>query len=110
GQHLRNLPADAPFLILNADVEHFLQATPVDGGERFRVEWRREREHRFMIVASEVAERAFAAFTRRDEPALRSFPWKRMGYWQDAHRWALALVGIFIVVELIRFGWALAHQ
>ena len=109
GHHLRNLPAEAPFLILNGDAEMFLQATPAQG-DRFRVEWRQEREHRFMIVAPEVAERAFAAFVRWDEPALRSFPWKRMGFWQSPYRWALALFVIFIVVELLRIAWELANR
>jgi hypothetical protein len=40
GHHLRNLPGNAPFLILNADDEHFIQATPA--GDLFRVEWRQE--------------------------------------------------------------------
>ena len=109
GHHLRNLPADAPFLILEVDVESFVQAIPAEG-DRFRVEWRQEREHRFMIVAPEVAERAFAAFVRWDETALRSFPWKRMGFWQNPYRWAVALLGIFIVVELLRIGWALVNR
>ena len=46
--HLRNLPADAPFLILNADDEQFIQTTPA--GDVFRVEWRQEATQRFMLV------------------------------------------------------------
>jgi hypothetical protein len=52
--HLRNLPAEAPFLILNADDRQFIQAMPA--GDGFRVEWRQEAEQRFMLAALDRAE------------------------------------------------------
>jgi hypothetical protein len=69
--HLRNLPPDAPFLILNADDEQFIQATPA--GAAWRVEWRQGTMQRFVLVSLDRTEEALRAFLRWDEPASPAF-------------------------------------
>ena len=103
--HLRNLPAGAPFLILNADDEHFIQATPA--GERFRVEWRQEAHQRFAIVPVDRAVEAFFAFQRWDEPALKAFPWRRLTLLNDPYRRAVFAAVILLAIALISLWTAL---
>jgi hypothetical protein len=98
-QHLRNLPDDAPFLILHADEEHFIQATPA--GQNFRVEWRQEAQQRFALVPVDRAAEAFLAFRRWDEPALKAFPWRRLSLWNDPYRRVLLAAVVLVVVALI---------
>ena len=78
-KHLRHLPADAPFLILSADENLFIQVMP--HGSAYRVEWRQEDDHRFTIVPLERAEELFAAFLKWDEPALTAASWKRLRWY-----------------------------
>ncbi len=96
--HLRNLPADAPFLILDADDEQFIQAT--QAGDLVRVEWRQEERQRFMFVSIDRAAEAFLAFRRWDEPALAAFPWRRLGLLNDPYRRAV-LAGVLAVSVLL---------
>ena len=100
GHHLRNLPADAPFLILNADEEQYVQATP--GGEGFRVEWRQEGQHRFTFVSVDRAAEVFLAFRRWDEPALKALPWRRLTLWNDPYRRVVVVAVVVLVVAVIR--------
>ena len=97
--HLRMLPHDAPILILNADEEHFIQATPAGG--RLRVEWRQEHEQRFMQVSIEEAEAAFHAFQRWDERALAAFPWQRLTIWIDPYRRPIFFLILMVVGLLV---------
>jgi hypothetical protein len=101
GHHLRHLAAEAPFLVLDADVGHYIQATPAASG--LRVEWRHEADHRFMVVDVERAEAAFAAFRRSDEPTLRSFPWRRLHAFNDPHRLMLlcAVAALAIATAIV---------
>jgi hypothetical protein len=101
---LRNLPADAPFLILDADQEHFIQAMPVRGV--FRVEWRQEGQQRFMLVPLERAEEALQAFRRWDEPALMAFPWKRLTVFNDPYR---RVIFCFAALALLAVAWAIVR-
>jgi hypothetical protein len=105
GQSFGSLPADAPFLILNADEEHFIQATPADDG--FRVEWRQEAEQRFMIVPTDRALEAFLAFRRWDEPALRAFPWRRLRVWNDPYRYVIVGAAVLMIIALFRLWSAM---
>jgi hypothetical protein len=97
--HLRNLPAAAPYLILIADDEHFVQATPA--GDEFRVEWRQEAQQRFMLVSVDRAEESFLAFQRWDEPTLKAFPWRRLSVFNDPYRRVIIAVAILLVIALI---------
>jgi len=105
GLSFSNLPADAPFVILDADTEHFIQAMPA--GTAWRVEWRQEAEQRFMIVNLDDAEEAFAAFYRWDEAALTSFPWKRLTLWNDPHRQRMFSAITLVIVGLLSLWRAL---
>lgn len=99
GRYLRDPPADAPFVILESDHERYVQATPA--GDAFRVEWRQETLHRFMLAPADVAEQALLAFRRCDEPALETFPWRRLRPWNDPHRgFAIAAVIAFAILVL----------
>ena len=86
------------FVILNADDEQFVQATPEGGA--WRIEWRQEREQRFMIASLQRAEEAFAAFLRWDEAAMTSLPWKRLRLWNDPYRRLVFVVVVFVIVAL----------
>jgi hypothetical protein len=97
--YLRNLPADAPFIILNADEEHFIQAIPA--GALFRVEWRQEAQHRFMLVPLDRAEESFMAFRRWDEAGLKAFAWQRLGLFNDPYRRVVIVACVFLAVALI---------
>jgi hypothetical protein len=102
-----DLPADARFLILHADEEHFIQATPV--GDSWRVEWRQESRQRFMLVGLQQAQEAFFAYLRWDEPALKSFPWKRLTLFNDPFRRAIFLALALLVVALLSVWFELRH-
>ncbi len=108
GHSLRNLPPDAPFVILNADDEQFIQAMPA--GKAYRVEWRQESEQRFMIVSIDRAEEAFAAFGRWDERALQSLPWRRLTLFNDPYRRLVLIVAVaallLLTLSLLRILWA----
>jgi hypothetical protein len=97
--HLRNLPAEAAFVVLNADEEHFIQATPAGGS--FRVEWRQEAQQRFALVPVDRAAQAFLAFHRWDEPALKSFPWRRLSLWNDPYLRVVMVAVVLVVIALI---------
>ena len=105
--HLSRLPADAPFLVLNADAEHFVQAAslPSDTTGRLRVEWRQESRQSYMLAPAAGAERALLAFLRWDEPALRAMPWRRLSLWNDPHRQVVLAVAILVVIVIVRV-WA----
>jgi hypothetical protein len=103
--HLNHLPSDAPFLILNADAEHFLQATPV--GDAVRVEWRQESHQRYMLVTRDQAEQLFDAFRRWDEPSLSAFPWKRLGMLNDPYRRLPFVLFVLAAIALVRLWFAL---
>lgn len=102
---LRNLPMDAPFLILDADDEQFVQAAPEGGG--WRIEWRQEGEQRFMIASLQRVEEVFAAFLRWDEPALTLLPWKRLTLWNDPCRRPLFFAVGLLVIALAALWSAL---
>ena len=99
GHYLRNLPGNAPFLILNADDEHFIQATPA--GDLFRVEWRQEAQQWFMVVPLDGAVQSFLAFRSWDEQALKAFAWKRLGLLNDPYRRMVLALLIFVAVALV---------
>jgi hypothetical protein len=113
--HLRNLPAaDAPFVVLCADDDQYIQATvpppaakPGAAGDSRWVEWRQETRRRYAVVPLAQAEEAFLAYRRFDEDAVLRLPWRRLTVFNDVHRrWVFALV-IFLAYVLYRLVDAL---
>ena len=106
--HLSHLPADAPFLILNADAEHFVQATslPADAGGRLRVEWRQESRQSYMLAPAADAKRALLAFLRWDEAELRTMPSKGLSLRNDPYRQLVLAVALVAVIAILRGVWA----
>jgi hypothetical protein len=100
--HLRHLPAEAPFVILNADEEQFIQAIPA--GDVFRVEWRQEAQHRFMLCPIDRAEQAFQAFRHWDETALNEFPWRRLTVFNDPYCRCM-VIGLIALAILVLSLW-----
>jgi hypothetical protein len=105
---LRDLSNGGQFLILDADAEHFIQASQVR--DAIRVEWLQEGEQRFMVVSLSLAIEAFDAFRRWDEAALQSFTWRRVTPWNDPYLSAeylgyLALALIAITLLTLWVNW-----
>lgn len=93
---LSRLRSGLLFVVLNADEEHFIQA--IAEGEQIRVEWRQEKDQRYMIVSPDVAQQAFAAYLKWDEATLQSYAWKRLTAWNDPFsRIALVLAAIVLI-------------
>jgi hypothetical protein len=97
--HLRNLPLEAPFLILSDEDDHdrFIQTRPYSGG--YRVEWRDRAERRHALVTLDRAEDLLCAYLRRDEPALRGgAEWRALRWYNDPY---VGLIAAAVVVAAI---------
>jgi hypothetical protein len=90
--HLRDLPLEAPFLILSeqvdgasdVDVDRFIQTRPYSGG--YRVEWRDGTHYRHALVSLAGAEDLLCAYLRRDDAALRGgAEWHALRWYNDPY-------------------------
>ncbi len=95
--HLQHLPKDAPFLILSADEELYIQVALFGNG--YRVELRQGGVHRYVLVSLAGAEELVQAFLGWDQSQIESVVWTRLKWW-DRHSRA-------IVITLIAFTFAI---
>jgi hypothetical protein len=107
-QHLRNLSLEAPFMILSADEERFIQAKPHSGD--YRVEWHDEGELRHALVTFERAEELLLAFLRRDDAALRGGEWHVLRWFNDPYYGLVATAVLVAAILLIIFAAEVWHM
>ena len=93
---LRNLPIAAPFAILNADEELYIETTPDGGG--YRVELRQGSATRFAFLTFGKVESVFKAFRRWDESAIEAVQWDRLSAWNDPYKRLLFVAVAMIVI------------
>lgn len=96
---LRILPIPAPFAILSADDELYIQTTPADGG--YRVELRQGSTTRFAVLTLGQVESLFKAFRRWDEPVIEAVQWKHLTVWNDPYRGLIFLMIAVIVIAAV---------
>ena len=108
--HLRNLPLEAPFLILwdGGGGERFIQTRPYSGG--YRVEWRDSAAvRRHALVNLERAEELLCAYLRRDETVLRDgAAWHTLKWYNDPYCGLVAagvVLGAILTILLAAEFW-----
>jgi hypothetical protein len=109
-QRLRNLPREAPFLVLSDGDERFIEARPYSGG--YRVEWHDGRAaHRRALVSLERAEDLLCAFLSRDEPAVDGgAEWRALRWYNDPYYWLIAAGVISAAILTILFAAEIWHM
>jgi hypothetical protein len=108
-QHLRNLPMEAPFMILSIDERRFFQTRPYGGG--YRVEWRDEADFRQALVTFERAEQLLAAYSRGDEPAVRGgAAWRELRWYNDPYYGLVAAAALCAAILVLVFAAEVWHM
>lgn len=101
---LRNLPVAAPFAILNADDELYMQTTPEGGG--YRVELRQGSATRFAVLTLGQVEALFRAFRRWDAATIEAVQWNRLSAWNDRYRRLIFVaIGAIVVAAALVWSW-----
>lgn len=93
---LRYMQPDAPFVILNADDDHFMQATPA--GDVYRVEVRKGKRQFFAHLPFDKAALLFESFRTDNIAYEQAASWHRLGMLNDPYN-----VNVWIMLALV-FG------
>jgi hypothetical protein len=104
--HLRNLPADAPFMTLHAAQQRYLEVTPFKAG--LLVGWHEANQHRHLRATLETAEAAFWGFLRSDEQFLRSLPWRCVRWFSDPFDMVGYLIAAMVWIAVLTLLVSLA--
>jgi len=91
---LRYMQPGAPFVILNVDDDHFMQATP--DGDVYRVEVRKGKRLFFTHVPVDKAAQLFESFRTDSTAYEQAASWHRLSVLNDRYR-----VGASILLALV---------
>jgi len=106
--YLRFMPPTAPFLVLSASDDTFMQATP--RGDAYRVEYRTGKRHRFMHVPLDRAVELLNAFRTGDRELDALADWRRLSVFTDStYPNALWPIVIMILVAAALSLWSALH-